>query len=301
LPPSNLYSGPDFDINGVTPSPLDVPSGSYTALEAPLPNYGTINGTLFADTNGDGTQGLGESGIEGVVVKVFDSSNSGTPVCTITTNGNGAYSCSDLPLNKDYVVKPSSPYDGSEFTGEDVSDKVTGVSNPYTLTPSNTLATYNVGVVVNGGIQGTLNAGTSSTPTGSISGTVWLDQNNDGVKGSGDTGMVGVTVHLGNSGDVKQTTSTDVQGSYSFTNITVGTYTVTVENPNPAYFSFVQTNSTDNNVNNYGAGEVDVTPESATKVNAVMQQNPSTKKDICTSNDRTSSGPCQYIGTTGLF
>ncbi len=301
LPPSNLYSGPDFEPDGVTPSSLDVPPGSYTALEAPLPNYGAIKGFVFTDNNGDGLQSPDEAGIKGLVVKIFDTSDTETPICINATDNTGAYMCSNLPLNETYIVKPASPYNGSEFTGEDVLNNETGESSPYTLTPTNTLATYDLGVVSKGGIEGNVNA--ASTPTtGSIVGTVWIDQNNDGRKSSGDSGMVGVDVHLGSSGDVLQTTSTDQQGTYSFPSVPVGRYTVTVDNPNPTYFSFVKTNSSDNNVDLYGASDIDVTSESASVVNAGMEQKPSTKVDVCTSNDRSTPGnPCNYIGTMGVF
>jgi serine-aspartate repeat-containing protein C/D/E len=301
LPPSNLYNGPDFDSDGVTPSILDVPPGSFTALQAPLPNYGAIVGTVFSDFNGDGLQNPDEAGIKGLVVEVFNSSSSYAPVCTDTTDSNGMYNCSGLPLNQDYVVKPVNPYSGSEFTGANILNKETGESFPYSLTPVNTSAIHDVGVVLKGGIEGNVNAA-SSPPTGSISGTVWLDNNNDGVKSSGDTGMVGVNVHLGNNGDVLQSTSTDLQGSYSFPSVPVGQYTISVDNPNPAYFSFVKANNSDNNVNNYGSSEVDVTDESASTVNAGMEQKPSSKVEICTSNDRSTEGnPCNYIGTIGIF
>jgi serine-aspartate repeat-containing protein C/D/E len=301
LPPSNLYNGPDFDSDGVTPNILDVPPGTIIALQAPFPNYGAIMGTVFTDDNGDGLQNPDEAGIKGLVVEVFNSSTSHTPVCTDTTDSNGMYNCSGLPLNKDYVVKPVNPYSGSEFTGANVLNKGTGESVPYALTPVNTTAIYDVGVVLKGGVEGIVNAA-SSPSTGSISGTVWLDQNNDGVKSSGDTGMVGVNIHLGNNGDVLQTTSTDLQGSYSFSSIPVGQYTITVDNPNPTFFGFVKANNSDNNVNNYGSSEVDVTPESASTVNAGMEQKPSSKVDGCTSNDRsTPDNPCNYIGTIGVF
>jgi hypothetical protein len=301
IPPSILFNGPDFEPDGVTPSTLGVFPGSFTALEAPLPNYGAIMGTVFTDSNGDGLQSPDEAGIKGLVVKVFNSATSDTPVCTETTDSNGMYSCSNLPLNQDYVVKPVSAYSGSEFAGANVLNKDTGESFPYTLTPYNTTATYDVGVVLKGAIEGNVNAA-STLSTGSISGTVWLDQNNDGVKSSGDTGMVDVAVHIGNNGDVLQTTFTDLQGSYSFLSVPSGQYTITVDNPNPTYFGFMETISSDNNVNNYGESEIDVTPESSSTVNAGMEQKPSSKVDVCTSNDRSTPGnPCNYIGTIGVF
>ncbi len=66
--------------------------------------------------------------------------------------------------------------------------------------------------------------------TGSFSGTVYLDSNNDGVKATSETGLGGVKVTLsghdivGNSVERLQVTGSD--GSYSFQNVPRGNYTV---------------------------------------------------------------------------
>jgi hypothetical protein len=74
-----------------------------------------------------------------------------------------------------------------------------------------------------------------ATPTpvllGSISGTVWLDMNANGTRNPGEGGMAGVTVSLragGCGGSVVATTTTAADGSYSFTNLTAGSYCVSV-------------------------------------------------------------------------
>ncbi|MGD9140022.1 MAG: SdrD B-like domain-containing protein [bacterium] len=60
--------------------------------------------------------------------------------------------------------------------------------------------------------------------TGTITGTVYLDENEDGLLTSGEEGIASVTMSL-NTGD---TTLTDAEGVYSFT-VSPGTYTVTEE------------------------------------------------------------------------
>ena len=79
----------------------------------------------------------------------------------------------------------------------------------------------------------TINVG-DPTPS-SISGFVYFDTNNDGVRESTEHGFGGVTVTLvgtdifGN--DVEQEAVTSRTGSYSFLNISAGNYTVTQEQP----------------------------------------------------------------------
>jgi len=60
--------------------------------------------------------------------------------------------------------------------------------------------------------------------TGTITGTVYLDENEDGLLTSGEEGIASVTLSL-NTGD---TTLTDAEGVYSFT-VSPGTYTVAEE------------------------------------------------------------------------
>ena len=74
-----------------------------------------------------------------------------------------------------------------------------------------------------------------ATPTpvalGSISGTVWLDTNLNGVRNPGEPGMSGVTVSLrsgGCGGSVVATATTSGSGGYSFTGLAAGNYCVSV-------------------------------------------------------------------------
>ncbi len=68
-----------------------------------------------------------------------------------------------------------------------------------------------------------------AVPSGAISGTVWADTNNDDI---GDAPIAGVTVELLDSlGNVVATTTTLVDGSYSFTNILPGDYQVRETQP----------------------------------------------------------------------
>ena len=69
------------------------------------------------------------------------------------------------------------------------------------------------------------NFGNKQIPLGSLSGTVYVDGNNNGVKDGGETGLGSIPVSLVNSaGTVVATTSTASDGSYSFTNLGPGTY-----------------------------------------------------------------------------
>jgi hypothetical protein len=68
-------------------------------------------------------------------------------------------------------------------------------------------------------------------PLGSIGDKIWLDCNNDGIQDAGEAGVAGVTVHLLKAGQEIETTITDDNGEYLFSNLGVGSYAIQVEKP----------------------------------------------------------------------
>lgn len=76
---------------------------------------------------------------------------------------------------------------------------------------------------------------TNPPPSGSLSGYVYVAATNDGVRQANETGIQGALVDLtgydahGNYVSLQTTTNND--GSYSFTGLAAGTYTITVEEP----------------------------------------------------------------------
>jgi hypothetical protein len=65
-----------------------------------------------------------------------------------------------------------------------------------------------------------------------VAGIVFKDSNSNGAQGTGETGVSGVTVQLKNtSGSVVATTTTASDGSYLFSPVAAGNYTVTKVNP----------------------------------------------------------------------
>lgn len=71
-------------------------------------------------------------------------------------------------------------------------------------------------------------------PPGSISGFVYVDLNNDGVKDAGEPGIAGVTITL--SGSDTGVTTTDANGAYTFV-LEPGCCTYTVAETQPAGYS----------------------------------------------------------------
>lgn len=172
----------------------------------------SISGTIYNDVNGDGSQDNGEPGLAGFTVYLdLHGTNAfvaGDP--STTTNSDGTYTLSDIPAGT-FTVEEE-PLNGYQQT-----------------TPST------------GGVAATVAFGQSVTGKNianqqsvSISGFVFSDTNGDGVREIGENPLVSWTPYLDidNSGSV---TSADVlgttaaNGSYSFTNLTPGTYHVRLE------------------------------------------------------------------------
>ena len=206
--PAGPYTVVETDPSGYTSTtsntvPVSVPAGGSAVADFGDQQPGTVSGVVFNDLNGDGVQGPGENGIPGVTVTLKDSS--GNPVGTTTTGANGSYSFPNVPPGP-YTVVETDP-------------------SGYTSTTPNT-----VPVSVPPGGSAIANFG--DQPIGTVSGVVFNDLNGDGVQGPGENGIGGVTVQLKNSGGaVVGTTTTAGNGSYLFTNVAAGPYTVVETDP----------------------------------------------------------------------
>jgi protocatechuate 3,4-dioxygenase beta subunit len=168
---------------------------------------GSISGTVFNDATGGGVQQSGAVGLAGVTV-FLDANNTGVFAAgdtTATTDANGNYSFTNLGPGTYHVLEV--PQSGVQQT----------TTNPVAIT-------LGMGTAISGVNFGDFN-------TVSISGSVFQDTNDNGVRDTGEAGLAGVTVFLDTNntgvfavGDT--TATTDANGNYSFANLGPGTYHV---------------------------------------------------------------------------
>ena len=176
-----------------------------------VPDY-FIKGTIYRDGNRSGALDAGEKLYEGVTVNLVDAD--GTVVATTTTDADGSYSFDKLPAGTYSVtVVQDGPIAGLEQTGDPDATK-DNASEPITLNNVNPSTTdVNFGYIADN----------------SLSGTVYRDDSRNGDQDGTEPGYSGVTVQiLDASGNVVATTTTDANGTYSFSKLPDGTYSVKV-------------------------------------------------------------------------
>lgn len=182
------------------------------------PTNGSIGDTVFTDTNGNGTQDNNEPGIPNVTVTL--RLPNGTTQ-TATTDANGRYSFPGLAPGN-YQVSANPPQGNTLTTG----------INPFNinLLPSQQLDSADFGFRA-GGFNGT---------SGSIGDTVFNDTNSNGRQDAGEAGVPNVPVTLtspgpdgllGTGDDTTQTTTTNANGNYTFSNLPAGNYRVAIVPP----------------------------------------------------------------------
>lgn len=229
----------------------------------------SVGNKVFIDANSDGIQDAGESGLAGATLTLTDMNGSSVTdinqqlVQPITTGGTGAYLFENLPIGQ-YKVNITYPAGyGPTLTGQGTaatdSSSYTATSSAFSA-PGQSDLTLDFGVIVGGttttsSTTTTTSAPPSTAPAGSattsttspavpvrvsVGDYVWFDTNRDGIQDSTDIPLAGVTLTIATaeggpvrdvSGNVVTTTVTDGSGKYTFDNLPLGRYRVTVTAP----------------------------------------------------------------------
>jgi uncharacterized repeat protein (TIGR01451 family) len=239
-------SGP-FTVSTVTlgpPGSSTNPNGG--GLSNQLQNFGLVNlaavsGFVYTDPNVNGQfePQLGEKGIGGVTVTLTGTDVSGNSVTkTTTTDATGAYAFTGL-VPGNYTITESAPYGFYLHT----------LDTPGSLGGGN--PTSRVLTVTLGGNQDGQNYNFGETAPASVFGTVYADQNQNGVLDPGETGLGGVPVAISGTAFAGTTLArpltaadvaggltaiTDATGGYSFPTLPEGSYTIQVVTQPAGYF-----------------------------------------------------------------
>lgn len=194
-------------------------------------SHGMLGGTVYRDLNRNGVpDGTGETGIAGVTMVLTGTDDLNQPVTlTVITDANGHYNFDNLRPGNYQVVEtqPANFLPGQATPG-------TGTTSPGNAA-SDGNAIKNI-VFGSGQVGRDFNFG--EWLASDLSGTVFVDSNNDGMQGPGEKGIPGVTIHLtGTDADgnpVDRTVVTAADGSYEFHDLPKagpGGYTLTETQP----------------------------------------------------------------------
>jgi hypothetical protein len=215
---------------------------------------GLIGDYVWYDQNNDGLQGVGESGLAGVVVQLrsagvdglLDTSDDDLKIQT--TDAAGKYLFNNLNAGQYRVsILNGVPVtlNPSIASAQNVGGNTSGIIN---------LTTAENNLKVDFGYFGTIYG------TGKIGDTVWLDQNGDGIQNNGEKGLsnqVVTIIHPGGDGkfgtadDISLTQTTDSEGNYLFSGLPASAYQIKVTSPagtNPTTSTIYSTTLADGQV-----------------------------------------------------
>ncbi|MDD5511040.1 MAG: SdrD B-like domain-containing protein [Dehalococcoidales bacterium] len=242
-----VYANPDCTIT----APSAVCEGT-TGHVASVPDAG--GGASYSWTLSGDYENLSGQGTNSITWDATAYNTGNVNIEVTVTNGNGC-SCTDdvdvtVYANPDCTITaPSAVCEESTGNSASVSDAGNGATYTWNLTsgtitdgngtnsitwsadPGATTVEIDVTVQTVAGCSCTATTKNVTVKRGSISGYVWNDTNEDGIRDPGETGIANITVALLNATDKSliSYTETDVNGYYLFSDLAAGDYIVDVD------------------------------------------------------------------------
>ena len=220
---------------------IDIPLGGTSSTDNDFKQIeiASLEGNVFHDENNDGVFDANEEGIANVLIEVtrvgapegatLDPFADSAPI-QVRTDADGHYSIDALPPGVYQVVQvdesssSNDPLDGfidGQDTLGEVNDVVSGAVSNDRFT----------GIVLDPGTWG-VDYNFGEIRPADISGTVFHDENNNGVLDPNEERIGGVTIELfDKEGNLIAQTVTDSNGDYEFNNLFPGDYTVRQTQP----------------------------------------------------------------------
>ena len=250
-----ILTSPVMDATGTSAPVVLAPDGATNAgvdagLIFPPGDPSTIGDFVWLDSDRDGRQDAGETGLAGVTVELRQGT---TVVESATTGVDGFYTFTDVESGA-YSLRFSAP-PGYSLTAFDVGSNDAIDSDPLGFGSSGS-----VNVSLDGVTDLTLDAGFVVDLR--ISGRIWDDVNGDGIQAPGasaEPGVGGVVVNLRDGADaLLATDTTGSTGSYRFDDLGPGDYRIEVVPPTGRSFTLQDqgSDSRDSDVDPTGTSEL---------------------------------------------
>ncbi|MCX6930348.1 MAG: hypothetical protein NT154_45140, partial [Verrucomicrobia bacterium] len=214
-------------------------------------NNGKIGDTIFADANGNGSQGAGEAGLAGVTVELYLDANNNNQVDggdtlleSQVTDATGKYLFVGL-ADGNYAVKVLTATLPSGYnttpTAKPPTEWVAGSEAGATITSGNTVLDRDFGY--------------KPTPTTyTISGNIWSDTDGNHSQNGAETNLANVTLTI-TVGGVPYTVTNDSSGNYTLAGVPAGSAVVitviTSTLPNTAFVQNTDPDGTLDNQNSF--------------------------------------------------
>ncbi len=239
----------DASLNGSTAIVVFNTSNTNHNFDIGFKPLATLGDKVWRDDDNDGIQDVGEPGVAGITVTLFQNGADGQPgtaddivIGTTVTDAYGNYLFDNLAASTNNATQYNIGYTlpaNYQFTTQ-TNTQTTGSSNATNITNTTGGSTAANGSDANtttgrtgsfwlapGEVELTVDAGIKFTQpaTNSIGDKVWYDADGDGVQDANEAGVSGVTVTLYASDGVTviATTITDANGNYIFTDLPANT------------------------------------------------------------------------------
>ncbi len=218
---ANLPSGTQSVTN--TGSILVTPFGITIDLSLTDPLFGSIGDRVWADTNGNAAQDVGEAGLNNVTVYLDLNGNgnrdSGEP--SQVTAGNGNYAFNGL-LAGTYQVRVDATSLSAINPGYGPTFDLDGIATSYGTS------------VVLASAQDRVDADFGFRIGASVGDRVWMDRDGNGAQSAGEPGIGGVRVYVDSNGNgafdaTERNSITSSDGTYFIGNLNPGAVTVRVD------------------------------------------------------------------------
>ncbi len=167
--------------------------------------FGSLEGVIYEDINGDGEQNNNEPGIENITVNITDENKS---ITTFNTNSNGYWIANQVLITNAVVsVDKTTIPSGSVLTEGDDTDAL------FIVLENDIVNTGKIGYLVN-------------QNTSSVSGFVYDDDNSNGIQDAGEHGIDGAQINVTTSNGSVFTTYTSSNGYWGINSLPADNITV---------------------------------------------------------------------------
>ena len=223
---TNVIPGSALQTNA---GPNQLPATAQLLISSTLVS---ITGYVYQDNNANGAYDGGDLPLPGQTLQLVSSD--GLISLTTTTSPGGDYAFLGLPVGTYRITQPSQPtgtLNGITTAGR-IAGTTVGTASAVATTPSTIGSiTFAAGGLIGAGYN------FGEVVPSSVSGLVFADANNDGIRQSSESAIAGTAIALNGIDDTGATVTRSAfsaaDGTYSFSGLRPGQYTL-IEGTQPA-------------------------------------------------------------------